>query len=381
GHAGPGGLTIDRIARTDHDLEVTQGKDRQRFILTYTAAPALTVYVKSDPNAGTVVLVTHQDRAQVFINGVLYRRRTWQGQLRIPLKVGEYTIRVHKPGFIDPPPETVHVKKAEETALQFSLQPAPQIATLAIRGALPGTMVYVDKYLAAVIGIDGRASMSNIKPGERTVELRREQALPKRFERTFRAGDVITLSGPDVMLAKTVVDSAPAALPAPGPAVSSNTVTPDYSMEMEGEQVRRGGGFVPYHVTRVAGRYSFLAQARKGGFLKHAKVQWYAGYRDGRNYVLFALDGKHATVREIRGGKWFAIARIPFSLRSNGWVQVDMQVKPNRIDAHVKRPDSGWVDLGGPLAGTGQDFTRGKVGFYIPGSEALAVSDFRFSNR
>ncbi|MGH9621162.1 MAG: hypothetical protein ACRD45_15835, partial [Bryobacteraceae bacterium] len=213
GRAGPGGLTIDRITPAEHELEVTQGKDRQRFILTYTHSPALTVYVKSDPNTGTIVLVTHQDKAEVFLNSVLYRRRTSRGQLRIPLKAGEYTIRVHKVGFIDPPPETVSVKRDEETALAFSLQPVPQIATLAIRGALPGTMVYVDKDLAAVIGTNGEAIMSNIKPGVHAIVLRREQALPKRFERTFHTGGVITLSGPDVMLAETVVREPSTALP------------------------------------------------------------------------------------------------------------------------------------------------------------------------
>lgn len=380
GRAGPGGLTIDRITPAEHELEVTQGKDRQRFILTYTHSPALTVYVKSDPNTGTIVLVTHQDKAEVFLNGVLYRRRTSRGQLRIPLKAGEYTIRVHKAGFIDPPPETVSVKRDEETALAFSLQPVPQIATLAIRGALPGTMVYVDKDLAAVIGSDGQAIMSNIKPGLHAIVLRREQAVPKRFERTFHTGDVITLSGPDVMLAKTVVHEPSTALPVAA-AASANTVAPDYNIEIKGVQVRRGGGFVPYRVPGVAGHYSFMALARKSGFLKHAKVQWYAGYRDAGDYVLFTLDGRHATVREIHAGKSFPVARAPFSMDAREWVQVYMQVQPKRIDVHVKTPDSKWVDIGGPRARLGQDFTKGKVGFYIPGKDELAISDFRFSNR
>ncbi len=60
--------------------------------------------------------------------------------MRVPLKVGEYTIRVHKDGFIDPPPQTVEVKKAEESAVEFRLEPVPDIATLQIKGALPGTM-------------------------------------------------------------------------------------------------------------------------------------------------------------------------------------------------------------------------------------------------
>jgi hypothetical protein len=382
GHVAADGLTIASLTKADHELDVAQGKDRQRFILTYTPSPALTVYVKSDPNAGTVVLVTHEDDVEVFINDVLYRRRTWHGQLRIPLKVGEYTIRVHKQGFVDPPPAAVQVKKAEETAVQFAMQPVPQIATLAIHGAVPGTMVYVDKDLAAVIGSDGNAMMSNVKPGDRTIELRREQSLPKKFQRTFRAGETVTLSGTDVAMANAIVDSKPAApVPAPSPATTAAASKANYSMEMEGEQVRKGGGFVAYHVPRISGHYSFMAQARKGGFLKHAKLQWYAGYLDSKDYVLFALDGKHAVIREVRGGKGFDVARVPFAAGGNQWVQVDMQVQPGVIDARVKTPTSGWVDIGGPVAAAGEDFTQGKVGFYIPGNDELAVSNFRFSNR
>ena len=68
GEVGTDGLTLDNLGKTDHDLQVTQDKDRQRFVLTYTPAPALTVYVKSDPNAGTVVVMAGQDGADVYID-------------------------------------------------------------------------------------------------------------------------------------------------------------------------------------------------------------------------------------------------------------------------------------------------------------------------
>ncbi len=145
GQAGTDGLTLDNLGSSDHDLQVSEGNDHQRFVLTYTPAPALTVYIKSDPNTGAVVVVAGLDGAQVYINNLPYRRQTEHGQIRIPnLKVGQYTIRVHKAGFLDPPPVLVQVKKAEETRAQFQMQPVPQIATLQIKGALPGTMVYLD---------------------------------------------------------------------------------------------------------------------------------------------------------------------------------------------------------------------------------------------
>ena len=390
GTAGPDGLTLDNLGTTDHDLQVAQGKDRQRFVLTYTPAPTLTVYVKSDPNAGTVVVMTGQDGADVYIDDALYRRKTEQGQVRIPLKVGKYTIRVHKAGFIDPPPEVVEVKKAEEAAMQFRLQPTPQIATLAITGALPGTMVYLDKDLAALIGADGNANISNVKPGDHVIELRREQALPKRFQRTFHIGDVVVLSGPDVTLDKAVAEAqsaAPttAAPPEPAPASPSTANKPspptqNYSMEMVGAQVRKGGGFVNYHVPKVPGHYSFAAQGHLGGVFKKSKLQWYAGYQDSENYVLFTLDGKHAVVHEVRDGKSIEVSRVPFNVDSNEWVQADVSVRPDAVSARVKMPDGSWINIGSATS-PGRDFTQGKVGFYIPSNDEVAVSNFRFSNR
>ncbi len=374
--ADAGGVTLDDLGTTDHDLQVTEDKDRQRFVLTYTPAPALTVYVKSDPNAGTVVIMAGLDGADVFINDKPYRRKTDRGQVRVPLKVGEYAIRIHKPGFIDPPAQTVTVKKSEESAVEFKLEPLPEIATLQIKGALPGTMVYVDKELAAAIGTDGDATISTVKPGDHVVELRREQALPKHYERTFRTGEVIVLSGPDVTLDKVVAESKPVAA---APSAPAPVMPEPNSVQVEGEQVRRGGGFVPYHVPKTPGRYSFQAQVRKSGIFKRPKLQWYAGYQDSSNFLLFILDGKRASIREVRDGKTTELSKTPFELEVNQWVQVDLSVKANAIRARVKTPGGGWRELDA-VTSPGRDFTQDKVGFYIPGSDEIAVSDFRFSN-
>ncbi len=382
GDVGADGVALDNLGKTDHDLQVTQDKDRQRFVLTYTPAPTLTAYVKSDPNAGTLIVTTAQDGVDVYINDALYRRKTERGQLRIPLKVGDYAIRVHKAGFADPPPQSVDVKKAEEAALQFRLQSLPQVATVQVKGAQPGTMVYVDKDFVGAVGADGNANISNVKPGDHIVELRRDQAVPKRFERTFRAGDVAVLSGPDVMLDNAAAENKPPspAPAAPAPARATDTATRNETMEMEGSQIRRGGGFVPYHIPKVPGHYTFSAQGHLGGFLKHSKLQWYAGYQDADNYVLFTLDGKHATLREVRDGKSMEISRVPFSVDSNEWVQADVSVKPDSISARVKTLDGSWSDIGS-VSSSGGNFTQGKVGFYIPANDEVSVSNFKFSNR
>jgi hypothetical protein len=218
-----------------------------------------------------------------------------------------------------------------------------------------------------------------VKPGEHVIELRREQALPKKFDRNFRTGDVLVLSGPDVMLEKVVVDNKPAPTPAPPPATTPAPNAPNTGMEITGQQVRKGGGFIPYHVPKAPGHYTFQAQARKNGLFKHGKLQWYAGYQDSENYILFMLDGKRATIREYRDGKSKEIGRMPFDVDNNEWVQVDLSVRADAITARIKTPNSEWKELNA-VTSPGRDFTQDKVGFYIPGNDEVAVSGFRFSN-
>ncbi|MBV8810542.1 MAG: hypothetical protein JO033_17875 [Acidobacteriaceae bacterium] len=378
GEVGADGLPLDDLGKTDHELQLAQNKDRQRFVWTYTQAPVLTAYVKSDPNAGTVVVMAGQDGVSVSINGKTYRRVTAQGQLRIPLKVGEYTVTAHKYGFVDPPPQTVEVKKAEEIPLQFSLEPIPQVAELQIRGAIPATQVVIDNQLAALVGADGSATVPNITAGGHTVELKHDQAVPKKLDRTFQAGSTVVLTGDDVQLERIASNQNAAPTTPPTEAEPAQPAPVDEVQPASSERVQKGGGFVPYHTTRMPGTYSFQAQGHIGGFLKHSKLQWYVAYEDSGNYVLFTLDGKHAIVRRIQDGKSTEVSRIPFSAGSSEWVQVDMVVKPDSVSTHIKSADGMWNNLG-TVDSFGRDFTKGKVGFYVPGSDEIAVSNFRFS--
>lgn len=342
GEVGTDGLELKDLGTVDHNLQVTQDNDRQRFIMTYTPAPVLTVYVKSDFPGGTVVVKTGEDKVSVSIDGKPYKRQTDHGQLRIPLRVGTYTISVHKPGFIDPPPASVEVTKAEEAAVEFKMDAAPNVASLDVKGALPGTMIYVDRAFAAAAGADGNATVPNVPPGDHAIELRRDQALPKRFERTFRSGDTITLSGPDVTLEKVVTEVKPPPAPSEQPVTPPATTPP------------------PPKLPVGVGHYSFQAQAHPGGLFKHNKLQWYAAFYDSENYVTITLDGKHAILREVRDGKGFEVSKTPLPLQNNQWVQIDIAVKPATVDARVKTAEGAWTDVGS-VTSSGRDFTRGRV--------------------
>ena len=321
------GLALPALGTAEREFEITRGGDRQRFVWTYTAAPALTVYVKSDPNIGTLVLTTGQDGVEVYIDNSLYRRKTERGSLRIPLRVGSYKIRVHKVGFVDPAPLPIEVKKSEETPLAFKMEPAPEVTS-------------------PLLPVPPAASVVPA-PGKTTPETQTTQ-------------------------------SAEPQTPAPEPPAPAASTAVNANMVTEGTTMRKGGGFVNYGVPKMPGSYSFQAQGQLGGFLKKGRLQWYAGYQDSDNYILFTLDGKHASVREVRRGKSVEWNRIPFSADSNKWVAVSLSIKANSVSARVKGEDGPWIDLGS-VSSPGRDFTQDQVGLYIPPDDEVAVANFRFA--
>ena len=200
GDAGPVATDLTGFLPGVNDIVVGQGPDQRNMSETFGAAPMLTAFLKTDVNAGTLIVSTGQDDVRVFLNDKEYPRRTQRGQLRVQV-LGKVTVRVAKSGFQDEPAQTVEVKKGAELRLKFDLKAQPQFASLQIHGATAGAEVLVDQKNAGAVGPDGSFSLSAIEPGDHTIELRREQYLPKRLQRSFRAGQTVVLAGADAVLA------------------------------------------------------------------------------------------------------------------------------------------------------------------------------------
>jgi hypothetical protein len=198
--AGPAGTDLTSFQPGVNEIVLSQGQDRRNMSETFGAVPMLTAFLKTDVNAGTLIVSTGQDDVRVFLSDKEYRQRTQRGQLRLQT-LGKVTVRVAKSGFQDVPAQTVEVKKGAEVRVQFLLKPQPQFGSLEIHGAIGGTEVLVDQKNAGTVGPDGSFSLSAIRPGDHTIELRREQYRPKRVQRPFHAGQAVVLAGADVVLA------------------------------------------------------------------------------------------------------------------------------------------------------------------------------------
>ncbi len=233
--AGPDGVDLNGFQPGVDELLVGDGKEQRNMKESFSPAPALTAFFKSDLNIGTLIVSTGQDDVHVFVNNKEYARRTQKGQVRLAA-IGPVTVRVEKAGFETAPPQTAEVKKGSEVRLEFKMQALPQMASLQVRGATPGAEVLLDQKSAGTVGDDGAFSSSAVPPGDHVIEIRRDQFLPKRLQRSFRAGQAVILSGTDVVLASALGTVQVARTPADA-AIAYRRSDETQNHELRGNQV------------------------------------------------------------------------------------------------------------------------------------------------
>ena len=201
--ANPAGVDLTGFRPGVNQIAVGEGKDQHVLAESFGPAPMLTAFLKSDLDIGTLIVSTAEDNVRVFLNGKEYPRKTQRGQLRIPT-LGSVNVRVAKDGFEVAPPQTAEVKKGSEIRLEFKMQPVPQVATLQIRDATPGAEVVLDQKSLGVVGDDGSFAANSVPPGDHTIDLRKDQFLPRRIQRQFVAGRTVAVLGGDGVLAAAI---------------------------------------------------------------------------------------------------------------------------------------------------------------------------------
>ena len=392
-----------------------------------TAAPAGSP-VESAHNLGTLLVVAGQDNAKVFLDGKLQRQLTQGGQLRLTnLEVKDYLVQVSKSGFQDPPPQKIRIRGGEQAGLIFNLQPQPRLASLTIQGGAPGTTVLVDQTPVGTIQPDGTLSVSNVSPGDHTVELRKERFKPRQLTEHFVAGGAIALAAAEaalepapgelkitfaptdakVAIAKTgelptmVSSGVPLNLAAGTYTLTARTAerftrsstfeivsgqskTLDLSLapngmskwqdpgawKYEGDSfLRQGGDFVLYGVVPSSGSFAFSATVTKGRLL-----QWVFNYADSKNYVLFQMDDDNFYRTVVRNGQKTDEIIVPDKSDKKNSRTLHIRVTPTEIVHQVGHGDS-WRVLD-RWTQPGANLSLGKFGFYLPGNDQVAISGF-----
>jgi serine/threonine protein kinase len=421
------GWELPQVSLATHELMLTHGKDQYKLDVDVTAAPALSTFLESGQNIGTLVVVTGQDKARVSLNGQLQKGTTQGGQLRIPnLEPKDYVVSVSKAGFQDLPPQKVRVRKGEQNKLSFNLQPIPHLASLSIQGGTPGAQVFVDQAPVGLVQPDGTFSIATINPGDHVVELRKDRFSPKHIQKHFVAGASIALAGADagleagtgelritfsppdaaVSLAKAgdapikATSGSPLTLP-PGTytltARTADNVTRSSALEVTAGQSKsldlpapggmskwddpagwkpdkngfahKGGDFVLYGVSPASGTFAFSAMLQKGH-----RLQWVVNYLDSNNYVLFQMDENNFYQTVMHNGQKSAEVKVPHKTDKKSFHSMQVHVTPSEIVHQIREGDA-WVTLDKWTA-PGANLAAGKFGFYIPGNDQVALASF-----
>ena len=438
GETGAGGVDVNGLEPGNHDLAIGEGKERRSMVVGVGPTPLLTLFLKSDRNAGTLVLLTGEDGVRIFLDGKEHRRQSERGQARIPnLAVKEYVVRVAKDGFLDAPEQRVVIRKGEELKLEFKLNPVPRMAALLIHGAIPGAQVLLNDNPIGVVQDDGNFTASGVAPGPHVIELRKDTYRSRRMEKRFEAGATVELSAAETSLerlpgtlrlrvtppdAKVMVSRqgeaarlAPdSTLSLPEGAYTVHAQAPNYAersvtvalaagetktidlslskvappktdamaewedpagwVQESGWNVRKGGNFVAFRPTQTAGSFTFTADLRKG-----KRTQWVVARTDAKNYVLFQLDKKSFYRVVVVNGKEKELNKVSYSAPKSNALTIQMDVAADNV---VNRYHDGtkWIVIDA-WTDPSRRFSTGQFGFLIPGGDVLAISNFSFAPR
>ncbi|HEY6768819.1 MAG TPA: PEGA domain-containing protein [Candidatus Sulfotelmatobacter sp.] len=424
----PASVTAASVTPGAHELTLIHGSDQYKLPIEVAAVPSLAVFLESGQNVGSLVVLSGQDKAKVFLNGKALPQSTRNGQLRIPnLEPKEYSVRVSKNGFEEVPEQKIKIRKGEQARLTFNLQPTAHMASLSIHGAPPGATVMLDQTSAGTVQPDGSFNFSSVAPGDHVVELRKDRFKPRQIKKHFAAGaqvalvsaDValeaapaelkITFSPADAQVSLTKANEAPvkvvsgAATSLPGGSYTLSVhnadnftrsgtveVAPGQSRSMDlqlapsgmskfddasewkqdkGAFTRKGGDFVLYGVSPTSGTFIFSAMLNKGH-----RMQWVLNYSDSNNYDLFQIDDNNFYRTVIRNGQKTNDMKLPHKSEKKSIRTLQIRVSAGEIIHQIKQGD-GWVVLD-RWTEPGINLASGKFGFYLPGGDQISLSSF-----
>ncbi|HEY1341441.1 MAG TPA: protein kinase [Bryobacteraceae bacterium] len=435
---GAGG-EITGIAPGIHTLELGEGSARHTATWSLEQGPALSVFLKSNRNAGTLVVVTGESGARVWLNGREQRAKTKDGRLRIEgLDVARYSVRVGKDGFQDAPEQQANVRKGEDTTLEFRLRPVPQAASLSVSGGVPGAEVLLDQASLGFVRDDGGFNSSGITPGDHSIEFRKQSYRPRKAEKHFDANSVIQLSAAEAALEKAPGTIRFSVTPADAEVTISRAGSPPERVsigsiqEPEGtytltarrapDYLERSSTFsigpgeekvitlalerapaqpkpvdvmsqwdnpsawslVDTWYVRKGGNFAgYKPAVTSGTFVfrirldRGRRLQWVAAWRDNQNYLLFQMDKKSFSHLRVVNGKEGPVKKSPHNLEKEATYSLQIEISDDAI-IHRFVDGSRQIVLD-EWREPGAKFTAGRFGFLVPGSDTIAVKDFHFT--
>lgn len=443
GDAGPAGVDVKNFQPGVDEILVGDPKDQRNMKESFGPAPMLTAFLKSDLNIGTLIVSAGEDDVHVFVNNKEYRRRTQRGQVRIPAigpvtvrvakdgfqadapqtadvkkgaevrlefklkplpQVGVLQIRGGTPGAevlldqnsigtVGPDGSfTYNTVPAGDHAIELKRdQYAPKKLQRKFSAGQTVVLAGADSVLAAAANGNGTVKLART-PADASVTYRRADETqvhefrgsqmeltpgnyifsgkaPGYAERSERvqvaAGETRTI---EITLGR---ERAAAAAKA-----GDMNAFVDAGWKKEGALwVHKGGGFVPYSLP-PKGVFTFTVQLIKGGVFR-GRIRWCVQYLDAKNYLLFEMDKKNFWSEVIENGKKLERIKTLHDMEKQKSYTIQIEVAPDRVVHRIRTGDQ-WAVLD-TFAEPGRNFTAGKFGFLIQGSDEIGISDFTFT--
>ena len=407
--------------------------------------PTAWIWLRSYRKLGTLrITTTGPDEAKVMLDGKDSGARIRRGRALLLAAPGLHDVNVEMAGFLTPAEQRATVREGGESDLDFKLEPVPSRALLSISGAPPGTVFSIDGKAVGTAGLDGAASVGDLDPGRRAVTAKHDGYVPGRWEVTLGAGRnaplrVTLVRAPGTLrldlqpagveakmtlrrlgefeeravtdstlqLAEgeytvTVVDSkgvrttvqvkveagkettATIALSVPPrPVAPPVSVSPPRQISLadwdggpgwsrQGERLVREGGDIVLAPTRASAQsLEFSVQVPKG-----RAVRWVTQFRDILNYTLYEFNSGSLNRIDVVAGKRIQRNRAPHAGGAGETVRIRMNQQSGAM--HTSAYLGGqWVELDTAEAANG----TGRFGFYLPGRDRLALSEFRYDYR
>ena len=194
------GTDFPNVPNGYHELVVGEGKDLKKIQVSFLPTPTLTAYLRSDINAGTLVVATNppEDDVMVVVNG-RQLRKTSRGTVSVQLPPGNVTVRVIKDGFEAVADQPAVVKKGEDTRLEFRLKSLPRVATLRIRAVTSGATIYLDGREIGKVNAEGNFQTGGVTPGDHEIEFRMAGYLNKKHTQLFKAGETVEVANDSLL--------------------------------------------------------------------------------------------------------------------------------------------------------------------------------------
>lgn len=440
GRTSADGLLINGLSMGVHEIVLNNGTAARKMSFEVGAAPALDAIVYADREVGSMLVLTNEDNAEVFLDGKLYRGKTLQGQLHIPnLKAAQYSVHLHKEGFKDTPGQTVSIVKGQEARLRFVFETLPKVATLLLEHLPKGAQITLDNSPLGSVGADGIFTRSDIAPGQHTLNFAVPGYLPKRVERQFTAGQQTRISGNDLDLqmamgtlevvataytqvtieqsgrtvrqfngsSKVSLQEGTYTVIAKAPDSQSTSTTvilganetksvnlhpsnPNGGVGMDrwehpwtlqdGWYVRRGGGFDLYNSEGHGGNYIFTLRTHHSHnpFSSGARIRWVVAYLDNENYIEMQLDGKFFYRTEVVSGKKHEFPKVQFKIPENSEsVTISLDVAPKTLLQRYSLQKGSWQTLDSWDRGNAPTLYGGKPRSFIEGKFGFLIPQDR----